>query len=82
MPNAAPPLHLRNAPTELMKELGYKKGYEAPWNHKDHYVPGQTYLPELLERSVFYRPSKEGHEAEIHERMSHWWREDKAARGE
>jgi putative ATPase len=81
-PNAAPPLHLRNAPTELMKELGYKKGYEPPWNHKDHYVPGQTYLPEPLERSVFYRPSKEGHEAEIHERMSHWWREDKASRGE
>lgn len=81
-PNAAPPLHLRNAPTELMKELGYKQGYQPPWNYKDHYAPGQTYLPEPLERSVFYRPSKEGHEAEIHERMSHWWREDKASRGE
>ncbi len=81
-PNAAPPLHLRNAPTELLKELGYKQGYQAPWSSKDHYAPGQTYLPEPLERSIFYRPSKEGHEAELHERMSHWWREDKASRGE
>ncbi|ABF90902.1 ATPase, AAA family [Myxococcus xanthus DK 1622] len=81
-PNAEPPLHIRNAPTELMKELGHGKGYQTPWNFKDHYVPGQTYLPAPLERSVFYRPSKEGYEAEIHERMSHWWREDKASRGE
>ncbi|MFP2905432.1 replication-associated recombination protein A [Pyxidicoccus sp. 3LFB2] len=81
-PNVGPPLHLRNAPTELMKELGHGKGYQAPWNFKDHYVPGQTYLPAPLERSVFYRPSKEGYEAEVHERMTQWWREDKAAKGE
>jgi putative ATPase len=79
-PNAEPPLHLRNAPTELMKELGYRQGYEPPWGHKEHYAPGQTYLPEPLKDAVFYRPSKEGYEAEIHERMSQWWREDKAAR--
>jgi putative ATPase len=81
-PNAGPPLHLRNAPTELMKELGHGKGYQPPWAFKDHYAPGQTYLPEPLERAVFYRPSKEGYEAEVHERMSHWWREDKASKGE
>ncbi|WP_164009515.1 replication-associated recombination protein A [Pyxidicoccus trucidator] len=81
-PNAAPPLHLRNAPTELMKELGHGKGYQPPWNFKDHYAPGQTYLPAPLERSVFYRPSKEGYEAEVHERMTQWWREDKAAKDE
>lgn len=81
-PNAAPPLHLRNAPTELMKELGHGKGYQTPWTFKGHYVPGQSYLPPELERTLFYRPSKEGHEAEIHERMSQWWREDKAAKGE
>ncbi len=81
-PNAAPPLHLRNAPTELMKELGHGKGYQPPWNFKDHYVPGQMYLPAPLERSVFYRPSKEGYEAEVHERMTQWWREDKAAKGD
>ncbi|XXF75122.1 replication-associated recombination protein A [Myxococcaceae bacterium GXIMD 01537] len=79
-PNAAPPLHLRNAPTELMKELGHGQGYQTPWEFKEHYVPGQTYLPPPLERSIFYRPSKEGYEAEIHERMSQWWREDKAAK--
>ena len=81
-PNLGPPLHLRNAPTELMKELGHGKGYQPPWNFKDHYVPGQTYLPPPLERAVFYRPSKEGYEAEVHERMTQWWREDKAAKGE
>lgn len=79
-PNAEPPLHLRNAPTELMKELGHGHGYETPWEYKDHYVPGQTYLPEPLTNTLFYKPSKEGYEAEIHERMSHWWREDKARR--
>ncbi|WP_342380546.1 replication-associated recombination protein A [Myxococcus stipitatus] len=81
-PNVAPPLPLRNAPTELLKELGHGKGYQPPWDFKDHYAPGQVYLPPPLERSVFYRPSKEGYEAEVHERMSHWWREDKASRGE
>jgi putative ATPase len=81
-PNAAPPLNLRNAPTELMKELGHGKGYTVPWGFKDHYAPGQTFLPPELEKSVFYRPSKEGYEAEVHERMTHWWREDKAAKGE
>lgn len=81
-PNAAPPLNLRNAPTELMKELGHGKGYQPPWNFPNHYAPGQTYLPAQLERAVFYRPSKEGYEAEVHERMTQWWREDKAAKGE
>jgi putative ATPase len=81
-PNLGPPLHLRNAPTELMKELGHGKGYQTPWNFKDHYAPGQTYLPPPLERAVFYRPSKEGYEAEVHERMTQWWRDDKAAKGE
>ncbi|QSQ23566.1 replication-associated recombination protein A [Pyxidicoccus parkwayensis] len=81
-PNAAPPLNLRNAPTELMKDLGHGKGYQPPWNFKDHYAPGQTYLPPPLERAVFYRPSKEGYEAEVHERMTQWWRDDKAAKGE
>ncbi|MFP2925563.1 replication-associated recombination protein A [Pyxidicoccus sp. 3LG] len=81
-PNAAPPLHLRNAPTELMKELGHGQGYQPPWNFNGHYAPGQTYLPAPLERSVFYRPSKEGYEAEVHERMTQWWREDKASKGE
>lgn len=81
-PHAAPPLHIRNAPTALMKELGYKEGYRTPWEYPNHYAPGQTYLPEGLERSVFYRPSKEGYEAEVHARMSQWWREDKATREE
>ncbi|NMO21369.1 replication-associated recombination protein A [Pyxidicoccus fallax] len=80
-PNLGPPMHLRNAPTELMKELGHGKGYQVPWNSPGHYVPGQTYLPPPLERAVFYRPSKEGYEAEVHERMTQWWREDKGAKG-
>lgn len=81
-PHAEPPPNLRNAPTALMKELGHGQGYQPPWEYPNHYAPGQTWLPEGLERSVFYRPSKEGYEAEVHARMSQWWREDKASRGD
>jgi putative ATPase len=66
-----PPAHIRNAPTRLMKELGYGKGYAY-----DHDAPegfsGQDYFPDGMERQVFYRPKGEGAEARIKERLERW----------
>ena len=66
-----PPKHILNAPTRLMKDLGYGRGYEY-----DHEAPdafsGQSYLPEDLERRHFYQPSKRGFEREIAARLAEW----------
>ena len=66
-----PPKHILNAPTRLMKDLGYGRGYEY-----DHEAPdafsGQSYLPEDLERRRFYYPSERGFEREIAARLAEW----------
>ncbi len=66
-----PPAHIRNAPTRLMKDLGYGKGYAY-----DHDVEGgfsgQNYFPEGMERQSFYQPKGEGVEARIKERLERW----------
>ena len=62
------PLHLRNAPTPLMKELGYGKNYQYPHNFEGHYI-AEHYLPEKLKDKRYYRPSDQGEEKEIRERM-------------
>ena len=66
-----PPAHIRNAPTRLMKDLGYGKGYAY-----DHDVEGgfsgQNYFPEGMVRQVFYKPKGEGVEARIKERLERW----------
>jgi putative ATPase len=66
------PLHIRNAPTGLMKDLGYGKGYRYAFEEADHYTP-QEYLPESLRGTRFYEPSQFGHEKRIRERLE-WWR--------
>ena len=65
------PLHIRNAPTPLMKELGYGKGYQYAHDDPDAYIP-QEYLPEKLRGSVLYEPGKFGFEREIAKRLA-WW---------
>ena len=70
-PAAPVPLHIRNAPTPLMKELGYNKGYQYAHNSSDAYLP-QEYLPDELRGSEFYRPGGFGHEKKIAERLE-WW---------
>src|SRR3712207_4139375 len=68
------PLHLRNAPTGLMKEEGYGAGYR--YAHDD--VPegmNDLYLPDELAGRVYYEPRKSGAEAEIRERIERWRRE-------
>lgn len=62
------PLHIRNAPTKLMKNLGYGQGYKYPHNYDGHYVV-ERYLPDKLRGSRFYEPSGEGGEAEIKRRL-------------
>jgi len=70
-PGAPVPLHIRNAPTELMKGLGYGAGYRYDPDEADG-VSGQRYLPDELEGRVFYRPGPYGHEATIQKRLD-WW---------
>jgi putative ATPase len=77
-PAAPVPLHIRNAPTPLMKELGYHRGYRYAHDSPDAYLP-QEYLPDALRGRSFYTPGAFGHEKKIAERLE-WW--DKLKRGE
>jgi len=66
-----PPLHIRNAPTPLMRELGYGSGYAY-----DHEAPGafsgQNYFPDDMERQTLYRPTDRGQERELRKRLDRW----------
>jgi putative ATPase len=66
-----PPLHIRNAPTKLMRELGYGEGYAY-----DHAAPeafsGQNYFPDGMKRESYYRPTQRGYERELAERLTRW----------
>jgi len=70
-PAAPVPLHIRNAPTPLMKELGYNQGYRYAHDSPDAYLP-QEYLPDALRGQAFYTPGTFGHEKKIAERLE-WW---------
>jgi len=74
------PLHIRNAPTRLMKELSYGKGYKYAHEFDDAFVY-QTYLPEKLAGKKFYRPNERGFEKKIAERLKKWWDEFKKRQG-
>ena len=65
------PLHIRNAPTKLMKELGYGKGYQYAHDDKNAYIP-QSYLPENLEEQRFYFPTNRGYEKIVKQRLEAW----------
>jgi len=65
------PMHLRNAPTPLMKEEGYGKGYKYPHDFPGHRVE-QDYLPERIQARRFYLPTEEGAEREIKDRLERW----------
>ncbi len=66
-----PPAHILNAPTRLMKELGYGKGYEYDHDAKDGFS-GQDYFPEGLARRHYYEPVERGFEREIKKRLDYW----------
>lgn len=62
------PLHLRNAPTQLMKDEGYKKGYQYAHKYEDAIVT-HHHLPDSLQNALFYEPGERGHEAKIKEKL-------------
>ena len=66
------PLHLRNAPTGLMKNLGYGRGYKYAHDYPEHFVKQQN-LPDSLKDKRFYMPSDQGQEKIIAERLKHWF---------
>jgi putative ATPase len=75
-----PPKHILNAPTKLMKGLGYGKGYNYDHDAEEGFS-GQNYFPDGMERRTFYAPKGEGVEARIKERLDRW-AEIRARRGE
>lgn len=66
-----PPKHILNAPTKLMKELGYNKGYAYDHDTEDAFS-GQDYFPESMGRHVFYDPPERGFERELRKRLDYW----------
>jgi len=72
------PLHIRNAPTKLMKELDYGKDYKYAHDYADAYVP-QEYLPEEIKGQIFYQPKETGFEKTIKERINIWRQKKKDA---
>jgi putative ATPase len=73
------PLHIRNAPTKLMKELEYGKDYKYAHNYNDAYIP-QEYLPDKLQGQKFYQPKESGHEKTIKARMDIWQQRKNSAK--
>ncbi len=70
------PIHLRNAPTKLMKELGYGKDYQYPHSFQNNFL-SEDYLPNELRVKQFYFPSENGNEKSIKERLKSLWKNKK-----
>jgi len=76
------PMRLRNAPTKLMKNLGYGDGYRYAHDEAEGYAAGEKYLPDGMPATVFYRPVDRGLEAKIAEKLAHLRQLDDNARKE
>ncbi len=63
------PMHLRNAPTKLMKDIGYGDGYRYAHDEEDAYAAGEVYLPEELQGQQYYLPENRGLEAKIKQHL-------------
>ncbi|HET7023570.1 MAG TPA: replication-associated recombination protein A [Gemmatimonadales bacterium] len=77
-PAAPVPLHIRNAPTGLMKDLGYGAGYTYAHAHPTGYIP-QEYFPDAVKERTYYEPGEFGFEKKIAERLA-WWAAEKERR--
>ena len=75
-PNLPVPLHLRNAPTKLMKELNYGKEYKYAHDFEDNFVDQQN-LPDHLKNKKYYNPTENGREKQIKERLESLWKRKK-----
>jgi putative ATPase len=78
--NMPVPLHIRNAPTKLMEDLGYGKDYKYPHDYPDHFVE-EEYLPENLRGRTYYHPTEQGFEREINKRLEYWRRKRSEEKG-
>ncbi len=67
------PLHLRNAPTSLMKEIGYSNGYKYPHDFTENFI-SEEYFPKELKNSQFYFPTENGNEKSLKERLQRLWK--------
>jgi putative ATPase len=65
------PMHIRNAPTKLMKNLGYGDNYRYAHDEEEGYAAGENYFPEGMERPAWYRPTDRGLESKIREKLEH-----------
>jgi len=75
--NSDVPIHLRNAPTKLMKELDYGKNYRYAHNEPEAYAAGEKYFPDNLDSIEFYKPTTRGLESKILEKMNYLKSQDK-----
>ncbi|MDH7603541.1 MAG: replication-associated recombination protein A [Melioribacter sp.] len=76
LPQYPVPFHLRNAPTNFMKEAGYGTGYKYPHNFENHFVE-ENYLPEEIKNKQYYFPTENGMEKTIKERLKSIWKNRK-----
>jgi putative ATPase len=74
------PLHLRNAPTRLMKELDYGRQYRYAHDEPEGYAAGEHYFPDEMQPASYYRPVDRGLEARIAEKLAHLRELDRLAR--
>jgi putative ATPase len=76
--SAPPPKHILNAPTRLMKDEGYGRGYQYDHDAEDAFS-GQNYFPDGMKRPVLYQPAERGHERELKKRLD-WFAQLRAKR--
>ncbi len=73
LPNEPVPIHLRNAPTKLLKELGYGEDYKYAHNYDNNFIE-QQYLPDNLKDKVYYKPTESGREKTLKDRLNNLWK--------
>jgi putative ATPase len=73
MKNLSVPLHLRNSPTKLMKDLGYGKNYLYSHDYENDFVK-QQYLPDKIKNMVFYKPGENDHENKLRQWLKKLWK--------
>jgi putative ATPase len=74
------PMHLRNAPTQLMKNLDYGKGYRYAHDEEGGFAAGENYFPQGLEDAQFYQPVERGLEIKIADKLRHLREQNQQAR--
>ncbi|MGB1685828.1 MAG: replication-associated recombination protein A [Pseudomonadales bacterium] len=73
------PLHIRNAPTTLMKEMGYGDSYQYAHHYEDAFVPGESYVPQEIHGKQFYHPADRGLETRIKEKLDYLRQQNSAS---